>query len=345
MPGGEKPWRNPAALALGAAGIGLITCASALAVPASAASAFRAAPEAYLGSNGRIAFVRDGNIFTIKPNGSGLKKLTYLGHASGPRWAPNGTRLAYIYRGNLWIMNANGSGKIQVTDTAPRLTDGRPTWSPSGRYLAFVDTRRHRSFGYLTRYDTVTRRFASFTDRINTHLVKVAALAASAVAWQRARNATGMSFGFFIVYEGARQQCIGKRYCLDALGFGQEHEYRNGFPSAVIVHSTPIRQTDPDWYPIQPSFSTDILTTVENCSLTPCKHTGLSLDIGSPTTLSGAYEGVYAPLGDFIAYVRNVRGRPAVYTLRISQFAKFSPVFLAYGTEPDWQPTAPFPPP
>ena len=145
---------------------------------------------AYPGSNGRIAFVSKGNIFTIRPSGKGLTKLTSLGHASGPRWSPNGAKLAYLYRGNLWIMNADGSGKTRITAAAPRYTDGRATWSPNGRYLAFVKTQAGRAFGYLTRYDTVTHRFVTFTGSISgPHVDQIQALPGTAVAWQWARNA------------------------------------------------------------------------------------------------------------------------------------------------------------
>jgi hypothetical protein len=204
---------------------------------------------------------------------------------------------------------------------------------------------RHRSFGYLTRYDTITRRFVSFTDKIATpRQIKVAALAGSAVAWQWALDATGKSFGSFLLYEGAGRQCIGFRFCLDALGFGLQNQYRNGFPSAEFAHSAPTRLTDPDWFPILPNFATDVLTTVENCAVKPCAHTGLKLMITTATILSGAYEGVYAPLGDQIAFVRNGRGTPRIYTLKISPLAVLSPVFLTDGTEPDWQSVAPLPP-
>jgi hypothetical protein len=332
---------HPAALAVTGAGlIAMMSATAALAGPA-----VKSAPLAYIGSDGRIAFVRNSNIFSIKSDGTGLRKLTRAGHASGPRWSPNGTKLAFIDRGNLWIMNANGSEKRRITDAAPRYTDGRPTWSPNGRYLAFVKTFSHRSFGYLTRYDTVTRRFVSFTDKIDTsRQIKVAALAGSAVAWQWAINAGGQAFGSFLIYEGARQQCIGARFCLDALGFDQQNQFRDGFPSAEDVHSKPIRLTDPDWFPIRPHFATDVLTTVENCMAVPCTRSGLMLQITSAVILPGAYEGVWAPLGDHIAFVKNVRGGPRIYTLKVSPVAEFSPVFLTDGTEPDWQPTAPFPP-
>ncbi len=330
-----------------AAGVGLAAMTSSVsAIAAHPSPAVKPSPSAYLGSDGRIAFVRNGNIGSIKPNGTGLRKLTNRGHASGPRWSPNGTKLAFIDRGNLWIMNANGSKKRRITNAAPSFTDGRPTWSPNGRYLAFVKTQRRHSFGYLTRYDTVTGRFVTFTDKIRPpHLIKVAALAGSAVAWQWAINATGQGFGSFLIYEGAKAQCaVGKRFCLDALGFAQQNQYRNGFPSAEFLHSTPTRLTDPDWFPIRPHFATDVLTTVENCAVTPCGHSGLKLRITSATILPGAYEGVWAPLGDQIAFVRNVRGQPRIYTLKISPVAEFTPVFLTIGTEPDWQPTSPFPP-
>lgn len=334
-----------------AAGAGLVAVMSAGAAHArpapgpAAGPAGEAVPQAYLGSDGRIAFVRNGNIFSIKPDGTGLAKLTSFGQASGPRWSPNGTRLAFIDRGNLWIMNANGSKKRRITNAAPVYTDGRPTWSPDGRYLAFTKTQRRHSFGLLTRYDTVTGRFVTFTDRVGTpHLVNVAALAGSAVAWQRALNATGRQFGSFLIYEGAKAQCVGERFCLDALGFGRLDQYRNGFPSAESLHATPTRLTDPDWFPIRPHFATDVLTTVENCAVSPCAHTGLRLRITSATILPGGYEGVWAPLGDHIAFVRNASGQPRVYTLKISPVAAFTPVLLTDGTEPDWQPTAPFPP-
>jgi hypothetical protein len=344
-PRGPIRLRTAAAEALLAVtGAGLVAM-----LPAAAAHASRtvaSVPMAYAGSDGRIAFVRNGNIFSIKPNGTGLRKLTRQGHASGPRWSPNGKKLAFIDRGNLWIMNANGSTKRRITDAAPRYTDGRPTWSPNGRYLAFVTTFRRRAFGYLTRYDTVTRRFVSFTDKIAVpgHQIKVAALAGSAVAWQWALSADGQTYGSFIIYEGANKQCLGERFCLDALGFEHQNQFRNGFPSGESLHSTPTRLTDPDWFPIKPQFATDVLTTVENCTVMPCTHSGLMLKITSSLTLPGAYEGVWAPLGDQIAFVRNVRGVPSIYTLNVSPVAGFTPVFVTEGTEPDWQPKAPFPP-
>jgi hypothetical protein len=323
----------------------LLTATFAAAVaPASAAKAVRNSPAAYAGADGRIAFVRGGDIFSVEPDGTGLRQLTRSGQASGPVWSPDGKRIAYLYRGNLWIMNAGGRDKTRITSSAPAYADGRAAWSPNGRYLAFVKSRRHHGYGYLTRYDTVTHRFAAFTDVIAPpHLIKIAVLAGTAVAWAWARDATGVTHGSFLLYEGTRAQCAGERFCLNALGFPHQDQYQNGYPSAEDEHSTPVRVTDPDWYPVNPLFSTDVLTTVEDCSASPCAYTGLSLTIAANIVQPGAYEGVYSPNGAYIAYVRNVRGTPSIYTWVPSAVAEFKPVFLAKGTQPDWQPVKPPP--
>lgn len=121
------------------------------------------AQAAYPGQDGLIAFVRGGAIYRIATDGSGLTPLTSDGRDSGPRWSPDGQQIAYLDRGNLWIMSASGHDQAQITRAAPAYTDARPSWSPNGRYLAFVKTRHGRAYGYLTRYNTVTRGFATFS--------------------------------------------------------------------------------------------------------------------------------------------------------------------------------------
>jgi WD40-like Beta Propeller Repeat len=307
---------------------------------------------AYSGADGLIAFVRHSNIYTINPESatpaSTVRQLTRDGHDSGPRWSPDGRHLAFTDGGNLWLMRANGSHKRQLTSLAPRYTDSRPTWSPNGRYLAFVKTRRGAKSGYLTRYDTKTGALATFSTPFNSEQptkrqIKVTALPA-AVAWAWARDATGVSHGSFIIFEGATApKCGSASYCLDALGFGAQSDYRNGFPSAEDITSKPLRLLDPDWYPNNPMFDVNVLTTQENCPAGHCSATGIDLSPGSAPILAGAYQAVYSPSGGYLAYVRNHRGTPEIYLYSPPGIVPLPARALTAGTQPDWQPVRPVP--
>ena len=97
------------------------------------------------GRDGRIAFVKANQIYTIRPDGSGLSKRTYVGKNYRPEWSPSGQRIAYIHEPaagvrEIWMMRADGSNKTRITQGG-NATAG-PSWSPDGRWLAFADTNR-----------------------------------------------------------------------------------------------------------------------------------------------------------------------------------------------------------
>jgi Dipeptidyl peptidase IV (DPP IV) N-terminal region len=333
-----------ALLGVGLPGAGLAGTGLARTGLAGTAQASRTA--SYPGVNGLIAFVRGGNIFTIEPSGAGLSQLTRGAGHSGPRWSPDGQQIAYVFGGDLWIMSANGTAKTRITTAAPGFADSRPSWSPNGRYLAFVKTRRGHKSGYLTRYDTVTHQVVTFSTPFNSEAptvrqVKVTALP-SPVAWGWALDATGVSFGSFIIFEGAAAQCPSQfKFCLEALGFPHQNRYRNGFPSAEDLHTGPTRLLDPDWLPARPRFGTDVLTTQEHCAGTTCTHAGIDLTIGNTPMIPGAYQAVWSPDALQIAYVRNVRGEPSIYLW--SRRGRRSSPPLTTGSQPDWQPLIPAP--
>jgi Tol biopolymer transport system component len=90
-------------------------------------------------SNGHIAFVRRGKIFTVTEQGSGLTKLTPRGNNSRPHFSPDGERIAYTKGSratgwNIMVMHADGSNKQRVTHVN-QLTEAQ--WSPDGKWLAF----------------------------------------------------------------------------------------------------------------------------------------------------------------------------------------------------------------
>jgi dipeptidyl aminopeptidase/acylaminoacyl peptidase len=98
-----------------------------------------AAHATFHGRDGRIAFVRHHQIYTVNPDGTGIRRLTTSGQNLHPKWSPNGRRLAYVHETaagatDLWVMRATGSRKRQVTHVGNAT---EPTWAPGGKYLAF----------------------------------------------------------------------------------------------------------------------------------------------------------------------------------------------------------------
>jgi len=116
---------------------------------------------AFPGTNGRIVFERDPDglrgpedpeIYTINFRGENPKRLT--NNATGdtqPAFSADGTKIVYSggrkgpasYSADLFVMKANGSDKTRVTKErqipgASKANDLQPSFSPSGRRIAFV---------------------------------------------------------------------------------------------------------------------------------------------------------------------------------------------------------------
>jgi TolB protein len=105
-------------------------------------SAFAAFP----GENGLIAFSssRDGGageIYVMKPDGSGATRLTFNNQDDrGPAWSADGSKIVFArYDGNdweIWSMNADGSNQQQLTNNDDN--DGKwPAWSPDGSKIVY----------------------------------------------------------------------------------------------------------------------------------------------------------------------------------------------------------------
>jgi Tol biopolymer transport system component len=102
----------------------------------------------------RIAFARLGvmarseaaDIWTVRPDGSGLRRLTGepRAHEDTPAWSPDARRIAYSVErerdgallADIWVMHADGSGRRRLL--GGRHQDRAPSWSSDGSRIAFI---------------------------------------------------------------------------------------------------------------------------------------------------------------------------------------------------------------
>jgi WD40 repeat protein len=128
----------------------------ALALFAASAALWAAAATAHAagGPSSHIAFVKReagakySHIWTIAPDGRGLKKLTNAqSHDLAPAWSPGRGTIAFLRsksgsifdrRARLMLMRSDGSNERQFAYGGPSLTTGATAlaYSPNGRYLA-----------------------------------------------------------------------------------------------------------------------------------------------------------------------------------------------------------------
>jgi Tol biopolymer transport system component len=80
-------------------------------------------------------------IWTMRADGSGLKRVTRVGHAEKPKWSPDGSRLLFVARSTgtntseLWVANADGSEPEPVPGSSEVIA---ADWSPDGQRIAMV---------------------------------------------------------------------------------------------------------------------------------------------------------------------------------------------------------------
>jgi TolB protein len=122
------------------------------------------AQAAFPGRDGLIAFTRaegskSGQLYVIRPDGSGLRRITHRRHgAGGASWSPDGRRILFTSRprrgGVQVFVKRLGGGVRQLT--RGRDTYAYPAWSPSGKRIVAV--RGHIARDGLQYESVVTMR-------------------------------------------------------------------------------------------------------------------------------------------------------------------------------------------
>jgi Tol biopolymer transport system component len=98
----------------------------------------------------KIAFLSDrggggGDIWIMNADGSGIARLTAIGHVGKLAWSPDGKQLAFDRDTGIWTVDADGThfGELNSRQCDPSSTCTSfswPTWNPNGRTIAFEGT-------------------------------------------------------------------------------------------------------------------------------------------------------------------------------------------------------------
>ena len=92
----------------------LLTSAVGVLAPAPAEAAYPGVPGRIFFQSDRDG---NPHIYSMNPDGSRLARLTTAGANTSPALSPDGTRLAFIHDGDVWTMDIDGTGRQQVTAT------------------------------------------------------------------------------------------------------------------------------------------------------------------------------------------------------------------------------------
>jgi Tol biopolymer transport system component len=127
---------------------------------------------AFPGANGRIAFLKGYDIYTIRPDGSGTERLTndetYDEQLS---WSASGHRLAYVHGSpygpnQVFTIGAHGGNPTQVTHEKGILR--YPHFSRSGRRIVYARWFSEKIAIFTIRSDGTDRQRVVTADYLNS---------------------------------------------------------------------------------------------------------------------------------------------------------------------------------
>lgn len=299
----------------------------AAALPVTAAATFP-------GADGAIAFVRDGDIWTINADGTGRQQVT-SGPASDstPQWSPDGREIAFTRWGGdtaaVHVVRPGGVPRRVVGDARS------PAWSPDGRRIAFV---RYEPWTPDTASPTTIRTV--LTDGTGERTLRYSGLAQFDPAW----SPDGREIVFVQGYEEWAELW---RMNAD----GTAARFVEGTPTQVSYGD---HSRTPSWTPDgrRIAYSRNIAVPDEcpNVDLDSCFNLDIAVvnrdDAGGRRLLaalgSNESEPAFSPSGGRVAFTSDITGTGQIWVMDASgNGLRQVTTAAAGGYQPDWQPLAP----
>jgi TolB protein len=297
-------------------------------VIAALAGAARPALATFPGADGRISFTVSSygatdNVFTMRPDGSDVKQLTFLtsdqGGDSEATWSPSGSRLVFTEHNadfstwRLWLMNADGSNRHLLFGEDAVYNDFQGDWSPDGSRVIF------------RRCNFAKEACAIYTVKIDGHGLTAITHFNQTVSDFDVKPAfapDGSSIAFSSFNRGGVQNGI---YLMGAHG-----------TNIHLITRTGLGGVDPDWSP----DGTKIAFWTHCCNPEPSVIATVNPDGSGLQQLTFPSTGFdirpsYSPQGDAIAFEHDAADF-STSTIMTIPSGGGTPTPIHTGTDPNW---------